>query len=166
MTPQKIQSILIEINSSLDKNSNKFGKLLTWHDHRFGDNTNYYGIGLSDSLIFDTGKAFRRIDKNDSEMITNFESGQYSPEQTIDRLNFSVFCFQDWQYHQYTWNAEQLARLVISNDLVSFETIKKLGLAMTDMMWKTINGRNRSAKEVFENFLKANNAGHLIKYKT
>ena len=109
------------IRNHCDPNSHFYGKLMNWTDGMVW----HYGIGLSDTYIFDTGEKLRafpfvRVPK----LVIGVDEALFSPAQTIERLIHALRVFSRWGYGLLGWNCEHLARLVATDDPISFEVRK------------------------------------------
>ena len=117
----KINCIL----QSLDPKSNFYGRLLNWQGM---DGFWHYGIGLSNTQIFDTGKGWQPFERHyvDAKFVLGIEDLAYTPDKTIKRLIYALRCFKGWDYGLLGWNCEHLGRLITTNQPVSYEVKKQL----------------------------------------
>jgi len=79
----------------------------------------------------------------------------YSPDLVIQRLIQALHCFGAWDYGLLGWNCEHVARLVATNDPISYEVRK------TPLRYFNHDGYHPTAKQQFEQYLKIN-APHLL----
>lgn len=116
----KIKSIL----GNSDPQSPFYGKLLNWQGQ---DGFWHYGIGLSDTQIFDTGRGWQPFAMSHvrAQFVLGIDEIACSPEQTIQRLIYALKCFQHWNYGLLGWNCEHLGRLVATGQPVSYEVKKQ-----------------------------------------
>lgn len=112
-----------EIRSQAKPQSRFYGKLLRWKQSITSQWN--YGIGLSDTHLFDTGEAFEVTDKYQQEVIrivTDSDTVKFSPNDVVERLVECLYAFDDneHEYDKRYWNDEHLARLVATNKAISF----------------------------------------------
>jgi hypothetical protein len=81
---------ILEIYLEVDTNSKYYGRLVNW----YATGVWHYGIGINNSLIFDTGAftLFARADL-DIRLVANVQ--KFKPSETIDRLCTAILCFHD-----------------------------------------------------------------------
>jgi hypothetical protein len=115
-----VKERILEIYRAVDTNSKYYGRLVNWHQNGVW----HYGIGVNNILILDTG-AFALFNKSDLDVRLVPNVQKFSPAETIDRLCTAMMCFRDWDYGLLGWNCEHLARLVASDEAISYE-VKKL----------------------------------------
>ena len=115
---------LSEIESYADNRSWRYGQLLNWPDPIWP--IWHYGIGLSDSHIFDTGGCWRAFEKGDARRVIGVDHLLFPPQTIVNRLRIAVTCFKSWDYHLIGWNCEHLARLVATGNAISYEVRSKL----------------------------------------
>ncbi|WP_204141296.1 hypothetical protein [Halomicronema sp. CCY15110] len=112
----KVNAIL----QSLDSTSQFYGKLLNWQG---ADSFWHYGIGLSDTHIFDTGRGWQPFERHyvDAKFVLGIDDITYPPDKTIKRLIHALRCFKNWEYGLLGWNCEHLGRLAATNQPMSYE---------------------------------------------
>ncbi|MEC4854046.1 MAG: hypothetical protein SAJ12_23940, partial [Jaaginema sp. PMC 1079.18] len=142
------------IYPTLDSTSEYYGKLLNWCGQ---DGFWHYGIGLSDTKIFDTGRGKTIFDRDcvDAKLVLGIEDIVFPPQATIERLSYARECFQHWDYGLLGWNCEHLARLVATNVPISYEVRK------TFLRYFNHDGYHPTAQHDFEQYLKIH-APHLL----
>lgn len=139
-----------ELVSRIDKSSQFYGKLVNWSHGWQELNIWHYGIGLSDDAIFDTGRGMQIFTPNFTpKIVLGVVDIHFPTDQTIDRLVLAQELFSDWDYGLLGWNCEHLARLVATDDPVSYEVIK----TPPPIPQLNGNGRNLIAKEIFQRHL-------------
>jgi hypothetical protein len=74
----------LNIDAHLDWSSNRCGRLLNWQKHP--DPFWHYGIGLSDTMIFDTG-GLSPFERDDAKLVILSEAESLPPGQVIRRLS-------------------------------------------------------------------------------
>ena len=74
-----------------------------------------YGIGLSDTHIFDTGQGLCPFERSDARFVVDIEHLAFPPDQTIKRLKYALSVFADWEYTLPGWNCEHLGRLIVTD---------------------------------------------------
>lgn len=156
ISERELANVLEDISCSVDSLSQLYGRLLNWKGQ---DSFWHYGIGLSDSKIFDTGKGFKSFESHHVKVkfVKNVDSIAFSPEKTIQRLTYAVRRFREWDYGLLGWNCEHLARLVATNQAISYE-VKKQPWPIPEL---NHNGKHPHAKEDLYNYLQ-NNAPELV----
>jgi len=143
---QAYQKVL-EIYQVMDTKSQRFGRLLNWHEGMSW----HYGIGLSDTLIFDpVGKTI--FEKNPSKAFDVPDVQKFTPQETIERLCYALVCFRKWHYSSTGWNDEHIARLVASDKAVSYE-VKKCLFPIPQM---NHDGWHPEAQRILQEFIEQN----------
>jgi hypothetical protein len=119
---QAIAVLTREILRVGDPRSIRYGKLLNWTDGLVW----HYGIGLTNSRIFDTGKGMQvfRYQFPPKEVI-GVDDLLFRPGQIVERLIQAIEIFRQWDYGLLGWNCEHFARLVATDDPVSYEVLKQ-----------------------------------------
>lgn len=110
----------------------------------------HYGIGLSDSEIFDTGQGLSVFKREEAKLVIGIKDIAFSPDQVIRRLKHALIVFKDWEYNYLGWNCEHLARLVSTGRPRCYQS---KGIWMLCNM--TPDGDHKSAREVFESYLES-----------
>ena len=143
-TKEEVERILKDLDNHIIKESEYYGKMLKWPNNPF-----VYGfvIGLSDNYYFDLGTNLRatRITKEQKLEFVYDGKPPFEPEIVIQRLRFAVECFKDYVYETIKWNSEHYARLVATNEAVSYQ-IKKLRFSG--------DGRNKVAEATYDEYLR------------
>lgn len=135
LTSQQIRERIISIERHIDRNSKYYGNLLKWEDSR--NNNWHYGIGLSDTHIFDTGKSLKVLKRYNVDAMYVYGIDPFNPDETIERLKYALRCFASKPFDPITWNAEHLALLVVTN---------RPGIRNIEL--------NKLTQKKFENYLK------------
>jgi hypothetical protein len=136
-----------------------YGRLLNWNHGWTQGNIWHYGIGVSNTHIFDTGAGLRVFRPDfKPKLVIGVDHRLFSPDQTIARLIEALCVFYYWHYGLLGWNCEHLARLVATNDPVSYE-VRKLPWPIPAL---NHNGRHPHAKDDLRNHLKESNPDLLV----
>ena len=147
LTSDRIEKTTQVIDSLTDPSSNRYGRLLNWQNPP--DPFWHYGIGLSDTHIFDTGQGLRSFERNEAKFVLGIDHLAFPPEKTIKRLKHALYVFADWEYTLPGWNCEHLARLIATDQPRCYQSKPIWGLS--DM---TPDGDHKTAREVFHNYLR------------
>jgi len=120
ISSDELESKINAISLNLDSTSQLYGGLLNWQGT---DGFWHYGIGLSDTQIFDTGRGWQPFERHhvNAKFVLGVDGIAFSSDITIKRLIHALRCFKDWDYGLLGWNCEHLARLVATNQPVSYE---------------------------------------------
>ena len=120
ISSDELENKISNMLQSLDPRSDFNGRLLNWQGM---DGFWHYGIGLSDTHIFDTGRGWEPFGRHhvQAKFVLGMDDRAYSPDKTIQRLIHALRCFKDWDYGLLGWNCEHLCRLVATNQPVSYE---------------------------------------------
>lgn len=140
---EEVKRSLKEMHRHIDKQSKYYGKLM-----RFTINPFIYGftIGLSDEYMFDPIAArIKPMTKEEKPELVYDGKPPFEPDIILQRMDFAIECFKDWNYETTKWNSEHFARLVATDEAVSYQ-IKKIPLSG--------DGRNKQAEILFSRFLK------------
>ncbi|MFM8294107.1 MAG: hypothetical protein ACKN9E_06120 [Microcystaceae cyanobacterium] len=143
---QAYQKVL-EIYQVMETKSQRFGRLLNWYEGMSW----HYGIGLNDTLIFDTASN-NIFEKNPSEVFEVPDVQKFTPQETIERLCYALVCFREWHYGLLGWNCEHIARLVASDQAVSYE-VKKCLFPIPQM---NHDGWHPEAQRTLQEFIEQN----------
>jgi len=135
--------MLSEIKQLSDENNRFYGKLVCWQNPSWSDPFWHYGIGLSDTHVFDTGAALRPFKRPQDTHIVD-DDKQFHPWCVIRRLQEAVTIFVDWRYHFLNWNCEHLARLVATGKPRSYQ-VKPIWFITAC----TPNGDHPTAKQAY-----------------
>jgi hypothetical protein len=111
---------ILEIYREIDTKSKYYGRLVNWQ----ATGVWHYGIGISNTLIFDTA-SLTLFDKLDLDVRLVPDVQKFRQSDTIDRLCTAIMCFHNWDYGLLGWNCEHFARLVSTDLAISYE-VKKL----------------------------------------
>ena len=126
--------------------SDRYGRLLNWQNPP--DPFWHYGIGLSDTHIFDTGRGLRPFERNDAKFVLGIENLAFEPNQTIKRLKYALRVFADWEYTLPGWNCEHLGRLIATDQPRCYQSRP---------IWWLCNltpyGDHKTTHQMFQNYL-------------
>jgi acyl carrier protein len=147
LTIEQAHQKIIKIYQSIDTQSKCFGSLVNWQEGISW----HYGIALSNDLIFDTA-GFNIFEKKRDSFFIVPGVQKYTPQETVDRLCYFVMCFRDWDYGVFGWNCEHAARLIASNQPVSYE-VKK---AIFPIPQLNHDGWHPEAQAIFATFIDEN----------
>lgn len=142
LTHEQIEQRIADIREHCELSSQYYGRLLNWTDGFVW----HYGIGLSATHIFDTGGglcAFRFA--FEPKFVVGVDDALFSPEQTIERLIHALRVFGNWDYGLFGWNCEHLARLIATDNPISYEVLK----APWPIPALNHNGLHPTAKDIF-----------------
>ena len=148
---------------SIDKNSNPdseyYGKLVKWRDNLSTKKQNkwFYGIGLSDKSIFDTGQSLTIVTVNFPVFIIDFYLKEFSRDEIIERLKYALICMAETnppiKFNDLKWNDEHLARFIATDNPVSYQVKKEFR-------------RNNKNKKIINDYIKHNNPDLYINIST
>ncbi len=113
LSTSPIEQAIETIERLSDPSSERFGRLLNWQNPP--DPFWHYGIGLSDSHIFDTGQGLCAFKRADAKFVMGVDDLAFTPQQTIERLKHALAVFSDWDYTLTGWNCEHLSRLIATD---------------------------------------------------
>ena len=105
----QVEKTIKEVEHLVDPRSKRYGRLLNWQNPP--DPFWHYGIGLSDTHIFDTGQGLCSFEKQDVKLVLGVDSIAFEPPETIERLKQALRVFHNFA----DWNCEHLARLIATN---------------------------------------------------
>ena len=130
----------------LEPKSYRYGRLLNWQNPP--DPFWHYGIGLSDSEIFDTGQGLRPFHRKAAKLVVLSQDEIIAPPIVIRRLSAAVEFFDSWEYNFLGWNCEHLARLVATGKARCYQS--------QPIWWAcnlTSRGDHKLAARLFEEYL-------------
>ena len=143
---QEIQKIIADIECLVDPLSDRYGRLLNWQNPP--DPFWHYGIGLSDTHIFDTGQGLRPFERKEAKLVIGIDDIAFEPAQVIDRVKQSLHVFSDWEYNFVGWNCEHLGRLVATDRPRCYQS---------SFLWWMCNmspdGDHKTAQQIFRDHL-------------
>lgn len=144
----QLERIIEDIHNSIEPSSQFYGRLLNWKGN---DSFWHYGIGLSDSKIFDTGRGFKPFGSHyvKAKFVKGVDEIAFPSDKTIQRLIHALKRFQGWEYGLLGWNCEHLARLVATNRPISYE-VRKQPWPIPDLNHR---GKHPHAKKDFARYL-------------
>ena len=147
-----VEQKIAEIEHYADPTSPRYGKLLNWQN---GDPFWHYGIGLSDTHIFDTGQGLQTFERHDAKYVIGIDSIAFSPNIAIARAIHALHVFHYWEYNFFGWNCEHLVRLIATDKPRCYQS--KPIWFFCDL---TPKGDHKTAREVFRKYLNKH-APHL-----
>lgn len=143
---QELEKRIQEIENLADRFSQGYGRLLNWQNP--GDPFWHYGIGLSNTHIFDTGMALHVFERQEAKYVLGIDGIAFEPKQSIERLKHALYVFRDWEYNVFGWNCEHLGRLIVTDIPRSYQSIP--------IWWScdlTPEGDHKTARQVFRDYL-------------
>lgn len=147
LSSNQIQKTIEAINFLAEPSSNRYGRLLNWQNQP--DPFWHYGIGLSDTHIFDTGQGLCPFERSEANFVVGIDHAAFSPEKTIKRLKYAIEVFSDWEYTFLGWNCEHLGRLIATDQPRCYQSSVIWWLC--DM---TPEGDHKTAQQIFQNYLR------------
>jgi hypothetical protein len=142
----EIEQTIANIENIVDPRSERFGRLLNWQNPP--DPFWHYGLGLSDTHIFDTGQGLCPFERKDAKFVIGVESIAFAPQQTIDRLKHALPIFSSWNYNFTGWNCEHLGRLIATDQPRCYQS--------SPIWWlcnMSPNGDHKTAHQIFRDYL-------------
>ncbi|MEA5418262.1 hypothetical protein VB712_03430 [Spirulina sp. CCNP1310] len=147
LSPEQIEKAIQEIDRLANPASPRYGRLLQWQN--FPNPAWHYGIGLSDTHIFDTGGILQPFTKHDAQQVLGIDSIAFAPDQTIQRLKYALHVFAPtWQYNVLGWNCEHLSRLIATDQPRCYQSRPIYWLCNL-----TPEGDHKTAQQLFQNYL-------------
>ena len=147
LSSDQIERTIESIYSLTDSSSNRYGRLLNWQNPP--DPFWHYGIGLSDTHIFDTGQGLRPFKRSEAKFVLGIDHLAFHPDQTIKRLKYALYVFADWKYTLPGWNCEHLGRLIATDQPRCYQS--------SPIWWLcniTPEGDHKTAHQVFYDYLR------------
>jgi acyl carrier protein len=142
----EIKNVIEAIDYLVDPLSKRYGRLLNWQNSP--DPFWHYGVGLSDTHIFDTGQGLCSFERTDANFVVGIEDIAFSPEQTIERLKQALYVFSGWEYNFTGWNCEHLGRLISTDQPRCYQS---------GFLWWLCNmspeGDHKTARQIFQDHL-------------
>jgi hypothetical protein len=148
LSSHQIEKTIERIDRLADPSSNRYGRLLNWQNSP--DPFWHYGIGLSDTHIFDTGQGLRPFERSEAKFVLGIDHLAFPPDQTIKRLKYALYVFADWEYTLPGWNCEHLGRLIATDQPRCYQSSPIWWLC--DM---TPEGDHKTAHQIFCDYLRA-----------
>jgi acyl carrier protein len=142
----EIKNVIEVVDRLVDPSSKRYGRLLNWQNSP--DPFWHYGVGLSDTHIFDTGQGLCPFERTDANFVVGIEDIAFSPEQTIERLKQALYVFSGWEYNFTGWNCEHLGRLISTDQPRCYQS---------GFLWWLCNmspeGDHKTARQIFQDHL-------------
>ena len=126
--------------------SKRYGQLLNWQN--LPDPFWHYGIGLSDTHIFDTGRGLRQFKKNEAKLVVGIDHIAFKQKQTFERLKQALYVIASWDYTFTGWNCEHLGRLIATDRPRCYQS--------KPIWWlcnMTPEGDHQTARQIFQDYL-------------
>lgn len=149
LSVEQIENRIKEIEYLSEPSSKRYGYLLNWQNP--SDPFWHYGIGLSDTYIFDTGHRLCPFKKENAKFIFGIEDIAFEPKQTIERLKHALRVFAHWEYTIPGWNCEHLGRLIATDQAKCYQSQPIWWLCNL-----TPNGEHKTACQVLRSYLAKN----------
>ncbi|EDX75489.1 hypothetical protein MC7420_1407 [Coleofasciculus chthonoplastes PCC 7420] len=146
LSSEQIENVINEIDCLADPSSQRYGYLLNWQNPF--DPFWHYGIGLSDTHIFDTGRGLCPFERKEAKFVIGIDPIAFEPKQTIERLKYALCVFGSWEYTVPGWNCEHLGRLIATDQPRCYQS--QFIWWLCDM---TPEGEHKTAHQVFRNYL-------------
>lgn len=141
----EIKDKITAIDAIVDPQSVRYGRLLNWQND---DPFWHYGIGLSDTHIFDTGLGLQPFKRHDARFVVGIDHIAFDPDFAIARLKHALVVFGDWQYNFFGWNCEHLGRLIATDEPRCYQS---------GIVWwlcnMTPSGDHKTARSIFRDYL-------------
>ncbi|ERN41771.1 hypothetical protein KR51_00016210 [Rubidibacter lacunae KORDI 51-2] len=145
-TCPKVEEAVKAIDLFANPSSERYGRLLSWQNPP--DPFWHYGIGLSDTHIFDTGQGLRVFERENAGLVEGIDDIAFEPERAIARLKHALHVFSEWEYTLTGWNCEHLSRLVATDRPRCYQS---------SVLWWMCNltpeGDHKTARQVLLNHL-------------
>jgi hypothetical protein len=142
----KIEKTIDTVERLVDPSSERYGRLLNWQNPP--DPFWHYGIGLSDTHIFDTGQGLCPFERKEAKFVLGIDDIAFTPEQTIERVKQALHVFADWEYTFTGWNCEHLGRLIATDQPRCYQS---------SFLWWMCNmspeGDHKTAHQAFRDYL-------------
>lgn len=142
-----IEKTIEAVERLVDPSSKRYGRLLNWQNPP--DPFWHYGIGLSDTHIFDTGQGLCPFERKEAKFVVGIDDIAFEPEQTIERLKQALHVFSNWEYTFTGWNCEHLGRLIATDRARCYQS---------SFLWWMCNmspeGDHKTAHQIFRDYLK------------
>ncbi|MDG2992295.1 hypothetical protein L3556_15355 [Candidatus Synechococcus calcipolaris G9] len=113
LSVNEIEPLICQIDRLGQPTSSRYGRLVSWQS--FPNPVWHYGVGLSDTHIFDTGRILRPVEHPWAQPVTGVDDIAVAPDQAIARLKMSLTVFADWDYNLIAWNCEHYSRLITTD---------------------------------------------------
>lgn len=143
---KNIEQTIEAIDSLIEPASQRFGRLLNWQNPP--DPFWHYGIGLSDTHIFDTGQGLCAFERGDAKLVVGIDDIAFEPKRTIERLKYALYIFSEWDYTLTGWNCEHLGRLIATDQPRCYQS---------RFLWWMCNlssaGDHKTAQQIFQDYL-------------
>jgi hypothetical protein len=142
----EIEKTIKSVERLVDPLSERYGRLLNWQNPP--DPFWHYGIGLSDTHIFDTGQGLCPFERHEAKFVFGIDDIAFEPDQTIERIKQALYVFSDWEYNFTGWNCEHLGRLIATDQPRCYQS---------RFLWWICNmspdGDHKTAHQIFWNHL-------------
>ncbi|MDJ0632460.1 MAG: hypothetical protein QNJ34_04630 [Xenococcaceae cyanobacterium MO_188.B29] len=152
LNENEILRLRTEIEAKVNPNSGIYGKLLEWQEGF----TNHYAIGLSDEYMFSPGERFSVLQTSQYNLKLTPTKALHS-HLVIQRLIYALDCFKKWNYGLLGWNCEHYARLVATNEALSYQ------VKFSPLAFLNNGGYHPDAVNIFQKYLEQRSLKELIK---
>ena len=146
LSPNDIENTIEAIECLVDPSSERYGRLLNWQNPP--DPFWHYGIGLSDTHIFDTGQGLCPFERKEAKFVVGIDDITFKPEQIIERIKQALYVFSNWEYTFTGWNCEHLSRLIATDRPRCYQS---------SFLWWMCNmspeGDHKTAYPIFQDYL-------------
>ncbi len=147
MSPEDVENTIRQIELLADPLSDRYGHLVNWQNPP--DPFWHYGIGLSDTYIFDTGRGLCPFQSKNAKFVVGINHIAFEPQQTIERLKYALRVFGSWEYTVPGWNCEHLGRLIATDQPRCYQS---------SLIWWMCNltpkGEHKTARQIFQDYLR------------
>ena len=152
---EEVERTIAIVERLVEPSSDRFGRLLNWQNSP--DPFWHYGIGLSDTHIFDTGQGLRPFERKEANFVVGIDGIIFEPRQTIERLKYALNVFSGWEYTLTGWNCEHLGRLIATDQPRCYQS--KFLWWMCNL---SLEGDHKTAQQTLQHHL-AGIAPHLVR---
>jgi hypothetical protein len=143
----EIEKTIEAVECLVEPSSKRYGRLLNWQNSP--DPFWHYGVGLSDTHIFDTGQGLRPFERKEAKLVVGINDIAFEPKQTIERLKQALHVFSGWEYTFAGWNCEHLGRLIATDQPRCYQSSFLWWLC--DM---SPEGDHKTAQQIFQDYLR------------
>ncbi|MGD2183937.1 hypothetical protein [Lusitaniella coriacea] len=147
LSQEQVEQRIAAIDRAINPLSERYGRLLNWQN--LPDPFWHYGIGLSETYIFDTGQGLCSFEREEAKFVIGVDAIAFKPEQTIERLKHALRIFSPWEYTLTGWNCEHLARLIATDRPRCYQS---------SFLWWLCDlspeGDHKTARHIFRDYLK------------
>ncbi|NMF63114.1 hypothetical protein DP115_10120 [Brasilonema octagenarum UFV-OR1] len=146
LSVEQVEKRIKEIECFIGPSSERYGRLLNWQNPP--DPFWHYGIGLSDTHIFDTDRGLCPFERKEAKFVAGIDHIAFEPERIIERLKQALHVFADWEYTIPGWNCEHLGRLIATDKPRCYQS-----RALWFLFDLTPEGDHKTAHQIFRAYL-------------